>query len=192
MSSFNIELYTRNLSTRFRAAKNPFTGGVRVFPGTPSGNADVLVGIYIRADEDVGVPGKTRTPFTGETTKFPLDDGLTDSERKTVRKLLIEMDASEPDPDGYCKIHFKDGGIVSFVLGTLNLEAPCVAFAVEIEAPSNDATSAIYNLAESANLAIVNSSTSKAALTSGPRNDLVAQRWPNATVVTCPRNSASG
>ena len=27
-----------------------------------SGNADVPVGSYVNADEDVGVPGKTRTP----------------------------------------------------------------------------------------------------------------------------------
>ena len=34
--------------------------GIPLNPGIArfSGNADVLVGIYIRADEDVGVPGK--------------------------------------------------------------------------------------------------------------------------------------
>jgi len=40
-----------------------------------SGNADVLVGIYIRADGNVGVSGKTRTPLkrAPEVGGAPLD-----------------------------------------------------------------------------------------------------------------------
>ncbi|HZK82600.1 MAG TPA: hypothetical protein VFC46_16065 [Humisphaera sp.] len=41
-----------------RTTRDRFEGRARL-----SGNADVLVGIYIRADGDVGVPGKTRTPI---------------------------------------------------------------------------------------------------------------------------------
>ena len=56
-----------NKQTRITQAKSPRPGAGRA---RFSGNADVLVGIYIRADEDVGVPGKTRTPSVGKSIKF--------------------------------------------------------------------------------------------------------------------------
>jgi hypothetical protein len=131
-------------------------------------------------------------PFTGEPVEFHIDKGLTEAERESVRKLLLDMQASCPDPDRYRKIHCKDGGIVSICIGTLEDPDPCVAFAVEFECVTADIGIFVFNVTRLGNMSV--GSTIKpdvVLLTKPPQNELVAKRWPKAAVAKTPKHLES-
>jgi len=93
-------------------------------------------------------------PFTGQTMKFPLDDGLTVEEHTSMTKQLVEMQASEVDPDGYCKIRCIDGREFNISVGPIDADIPFVACDVEINVLTPDVITSLFRLARSANMAI--------------------------------------
>lgn len=130
---------------------------------------------------------KGKNPFTGEVVEFPIDPGLTSAERSAVRALLKEAGASEPDPDNYRRVTFKDKSTVNVAAGALDRKEPCVAFAVECSALTLKVVSLIHDLACKGNMSI--GSTVDPAVVALPLADQakkVSKRWPGASVVESP------
>jgi hypothetical protein len=121
-------------------------------------------------------------PFTKKVVHFPIDDGLTEAEQAKVRALLKEVHASDPDPDGYCKVRCADGGNLNVTIGDLLIPNGRTCH-VECEALTEEATRFIFNLARAGNLSIGSSINPFVALTSPPATELVAKRWPGAPVI---------
>jgi hypothetical protein len=126
-------------------------------------------------------------PFTGEVLKIPVDLGPTATEIDAVRDFLTESRAGELDPDTYCRIDLPDGSKVNVAIGTLGQKHPCIAFAVECFALTDDTVSFVLELAKRGRMSI--GSTSDPGVVALPAGDLparVAQRWPSAPVVETP------
>lgn len=110
---------------------------------------------------------------------------MTKDESERLRSLLIEMGASDADPDGYREISCADGGKFGISAGGIDAFRPWQGFDIEIYELTNDVTSSIFRLAQSANMAICSSTDPKvAALTCPPQSELVQTRWPGAPVIT--------
>lgn len=133
-----------------------------------------------------------QNPFTGEPLEFHIDNGLTEAERENVRKLLIDMAASNPDSDRHRKIHCKDGGVASISIGTLEDPDPCIAFAVECDRLTADVAVFVFKVAHLGNMSVGSTiSTDVVLLTKPPQNELVIKRWPKAVVATTPKQVES-
>ena len=130
---------------------------------------------------------KGKNPFTGDVVEFPNDDGLNRSEREAVQLLLQEVQASEPDPDGYMKVMFSDNGVANIGDGNLDDRSPCIAFAMEINMVTPQLVSFIYNLTRAGNMSIGSSiDPSVVALTSPTQDKKLLKRWPAAQVIESP------
>jgi hypothetical protein len=126
-------------------------------------------------------------PFTGEPVAVPLDHGLTEAERQAVRALLEEVGAAEPDPDSYRRVELSDGSIVSLAVGTLDRDAPCVAFAVECSALTAAVAYFLYALASRGNLSVGSSIDPEVTALPRPhQNQRVSWRWPKARLAESP------
>jgi hypothetical protein len=102
------------------------------------------------------------------------------------------MQASNPDPDRYRKIHCKDGGVASISIGTLEDPDPCIAFAVEFERLTPEVALFVFNIARLGNMSV--GSTIKpevVLLTRASESELVAKRWPKAIVAETPKHLES-
>jgi hypothetical protein len=126
-------------------------------------------------------------PFTKEPVLFPIDRGLNASERKAVRSLLAEVNAIGPNPDGYYKVTFADGGIANACIGSLDGKHPSIAFYVEVEVMTDELVAVLYKLAQSGNMAIIPDMQDAVPLLTSPAMDqLMRDRWPDALVIDSP------
>jgi hypothetical protein len=136
---------------------------------------------------------KTRkgvNPFTGEPLVIHIDLGLTAAEREAVQTLLVEVGASDPDPDYYRRVVLPKGSIVNAAIGPSvnDLKLPCIAFAVEYYSLTTEVASFIHALASKGNMSIGSASDpAVVALTLPEQKKRVVQRWPKASVVASPR-----
>lgn len=127
---------------------------------------------------------KMVNPFTKELMFAPIDRGLCASERKAVSKLLAEVNAIGPDPDGYYNLTFSDGGTASVGIDSLEEKHPCIAFVVEIQMMTDELVAFLYKLAQCGNMSIMPiMQDTVTVLTSSPKDQLVRERWPDAVVL---------
>ena len=130
---------------------------------------------------------KSINPFTNEPILVPIDRGLNASQRKAVRKLITEVKAIGPDPDGYYKLTFSDGGMANVCIGSLDAEPPWIAFHVEIQVMTDELIAFVYRLAQSGNMSILPIMQDAVPLLTSPATDqLVRDRWPDALVIDSP------
>jgi hypothetical protein len=136
---------------------------------------------------NIGQTSRTyENPFNGARVEFPVDPGLNDLERANVRKLMMEMQGSSPDSDGYRKILCGDGGAVSICIGTLDDPDPCVAFAVEFNRLTSEVALFVFNLARCGNMTVGSTINPEVAILANPPNESIIERWPSVTVVSTP------
>jgi hypothetical protein len=130
---------------------------------------------------------KMVNPFTNEPILVPIDRGLSASERKSVRNLLTEVNAIGPDPDGYYRLTFADGGWAYACIGSLEGKPPSIAFGLEVIVMTDELLVFLYKLAQSGNMSITPiMEASVTVLTSPATDQLVRERWPDALVLDSP------
>lgn len=128
---------------------------------------------------------ETRTgtnPFSGESVEFPIDKGLTESERDAIKLLLQQHNASEPSPEGFYCIEFEGDSYMNVGAAALETEHPCISFKLELCGP---VTSKMLDF--SRQLALAGNMTvgsifdpGKVALVTDSDDPLIAKRWPNS------------
>lgn len=129
---------------------------------------------------------KGTNPFTGELVEFPIDDGLSDSERMAVQRLLSKFHAIGPDPDGYYRIIFSDETSINVGAGALDGTSPCIGIALEIEGPANsDVVRFARRLALEGNMAVGSAiDPDIVALVARSEDPRIRERWPEAPILT--------
>lgn len=129
---------------------------------------------------------KGTNPFTGEPVEFPIDDGLSDSERMAVKQLLSEFHAIGPDPDGYYQIVFSNDTSINVGAGALDGATPCIGIAMEIEGPaSQDVVRFARRLALEGNMAVSSAiDPDIVALVARSDDPRICERWPDAPILT--------
>jgi hypothetical protein len=124
-------------------------------------------------------------PFTGEPVEFHIDEGLSESEREAVKRLLSEFHAKGPDADGYYQVTFNDETSVNVGAGPLDGSIRTVGMAFEIEGPvTADVLRFAHRLAVAGNMSVGSAiDPDIVALVAVPQNPRVRERWPQAVVL---------
>ena len=140
----------------------------------------------------LGTETKSRVnPFTGAKVKFYSDEGLTRSERRATNALLSDQGAELESEGEFYHLRFGDGVEVFVGLGTLADDTrPVIGAEVNIvgRCLTDDVLRFVYDLARTANMAFTPSVAGDGpeAITGGPIDSIVRERWPTVVVVRTP------
>ncbi|QDU79952.1 hypothetical protein Pla110_16740 [Polystyrenella longa] len=125
-------------------------------------------------------------PFTGKTTRFPIDDGLTDSEIAAIKQVFKDngFKGPEPDGDGYA-IYGRDGSSLRFRFRDLDSDPRCVSGTVEIVVKklNTKIIGFVLDVARAGNMVITNGVRDALVLDRDPDAQLKS-RWPDAKKVS--------
>jgi hypothetical protein len=126
---------------------------------------------------------KGTNPFTGEPVEFPIDEGLSQSERDALTKVLAAhgFNGPEPDGEGYA-LYLPNDQSVRIRSGEFDRTERIPGFAVEIIVLelTDDILKIMLDVAQSGNLALTSVTGEDVRLVSRPDDDKALKRWPDA------------
>ncbi|MEZ6140914.1 MAG: hypothetical protein R3B84_10115 [Zavarzinella sp.] len=130
---------------------------------------------------------KRKNPFTGKMQSVPMDDGLTDSERVAVRKLLKSAGAATPDEFGCYAVEFKDGGSAEVFASELTGTEQCDGLMVSLQGLTPEVVKFLWELCHVGGMAATPVMEDAVVVVASPEQfQRVKSRWPSAVVVGSP------
>ncbi len=132
---------------------------------------------------------KVRTstnPFTGETTRFPIDNGMTKEEIEAVQSIFDEngIDGPEPDFEGYA-VYSDDGSSLRFRCNDLHDGHSITGIPIELVsvALTDEVLSIILDVARAGNLAFTSVTGEDVRTVDNVPTPLQLKRWPHAATI---------
>lgn len=119
-----------------------------------------------------------RNPFTGEAVIGHIDDGMTPEQAEAASAFLKSAGASEPDPDGFRKVSFANGGYAHAFVGPIGAE-------IQFDGPeAPEAAGFVFQLAAASGMVIASTiDPAVVAVPHGLRHAGIDARWPDAVDV---------
>ena len=134
----------------------------------------VFIGLQTR---NLGARTRQLTnPFTGEKIVTHIDDGMTEEESRAALAILSVAGASEPDPERFRKVTFRDGNSANIRLGKVRAEIELTG------GVTAEAVKFVFRLGLASGMLITSTiDPDCVAVLPGQRHPGITDRWPAAT-----------
>jgi len=125
-------------------------------------------------------------PFTGETTEFPVDDGMTEDEIDAVQDIFDDngIEGPEPEHEGYA-VFSDDGSSIRFRCHDLDAGDPITGIPIELVVPhlTDEVLTIIMDVARAGNLALTSVTGEDVRLIEKQPDSTQLKRWPDAATI---------
>jgi hypothetical protein len=129
---------------------------------------------------------KGTNPFTNEPVNFPIDDGLTKTERLAIAKVMTDHGFNGPERhgEGYA-LYLPEDQYIRIRGGDLRGAETTTGFAVEIVVLelTDDVLEIMLQIARAGNLAFTSVTGEDVRLVDRPSDAMTLERWPDAKLI---------